>query len=351
VRFDRVRLEVRGTPTRLLEDVAANPANGGAQFDVSGAASGSGTLVYLTGKAAAQTWQVAWLESSGKMQPIITAPGAYAFPRFSPEGRKLVFVHGTDIYVHDLERDTGTRLTFTGSSSAPVWTPDGKHIAFYSGGNSISWIRSDGAGEPQRLLESQNVVFPGSFSPDGRRLAYLESSPETRFDIWTLPLDITDPDRPKPGKPEPFLRTPADETVPRFSPDGRWIVYHSNETGNNEIYVQAFPAGGGKWQISTGGGFYAMWSNNGRELFYEAADTRIMVVDYAVEGASFVVRGKPRLWSDKPLFYNGTSNLDLAPDGKRFAVFLQPEAAPAEHGPVHVTMLQNFFDELRRRIP
>jgi serine/threonine-protein kinase len=354
VGFDVGRLELRGTPTRLLEDMAANPAVGGGQFDVSGAASGSGTLVYLAGKAAAQTWQVAWLESSGKLQPVITAPGAYAYPRLSPDGRKLAFDNGTDIiYVHDLERDTETRLTFTGGSRVPVWTPDGKHIAFRSDGSSIFWIRSDGAGEPQRLLESRNVVVPWSFSPDGRHLAYVEISPETGSDIGILPLDTTDPDRPKPGKPEPFLRTPADETIPGFSPDGRWIAYRSNETGKYEIYVQPFPAGGGgRWQISAGDGLYALWSNNGRELFYETADNRIMVVDYAVEGASFVVRGKPRLWSDKPLSYNGTPNLDLAPDGKRFAVFLPPEeAAPAEHGSVHVTMLLNFFDELKRKLP
>ena len=95
---------------------------------------------------------------------------------------------------------------------------------------------------------------------------------------------------------------------------------------------------------------YAFWSKNGRELFYETADNRIMVVDYTVNGDSFVP-GKPRLWSDKQLFYTGTSNLDLAPDGKRFAVLALPEAAPGEKGSVHVTMLLNFFDELRRRVP
>jgi len=166
-----------------------------------------------------------------------------------------------------------------------------------------------------------------------------------------LPLDLTDPDRPKPGKPELFLRTPADELVPRFSPDGRWIAYRSNESGNNEIYVRPFPArGGGKWQVSTGGGAYGIWSNNGRELFYETTDNRIMVLDYTVNGDSFVP-GKPRLWSGKQIFYPGSSNLDLAPDGKRFAVLTAPEATGREKGSLHVTMLLNFFDEVKRRIP
>jgi hypothetical protein len=136
-----------------------------------------------------------------------------------------------------------------------------------------------------------------------------------------------------------------------FSPDGRWLAYRSNESGTDEIYVRRFPAGrGGKWQISTGGGLYGVWSKNRRELFYEAVDTRIMVVDYTVNGDSFVP-GRPRLWSDKQLFYAGGSNLDLAPDGKRFAVLAMPEAAGPEKGSVHVTFLQNFVDELRRRIP
>ena len=123
-------------------------------------------------------------------------------------------------------------------------------------------------------------------------------------------------------------------------------------SGHYEIYVRPFPGGsGGKWQVSGGGGLDAFWANNGRELFYETADSRIMVVDYTVNGASFVP-GKPRLWSDRQLLYTGTSNLDLAPDGKRFAVLTLPETpAGIEKGTVHVTVLLNFFDEVRRRIP
>jgi Tol biopolymer transport system component len=350
VGFDPVRLEARGAPVPLLEDLAADAATGGGQFDFST----TGTFLYVAGKSAAQAWQIAWLDSSGNTQPLLATPGTYALPRLSPDGRKLTFIgDGADIYVHDLERDTTGRLTFTGHANGPVWAPDGKHIVFESIGNShtLSWIRSDGSREPQQILGSPNIIVPWDLSPDGRRLVYRESDPETGQDLWTLPLDITDPDHPRPGKPEPFLRTPASETVPRFSPDGRWIAYRSDELGNNEIYVRPFPAASeGRWQISSDGGLYAFWSNNGRELFYETTDNRIMAVDYTVRGDSFVP-GKPRLWSDKQLFYTGTPNLDLAPDGKRFAVLALPETAPGEKGSVHVTMLLNFFDELKRRIP
>ncbi len=352
--FDPGRLELQGTPVPLLEDVAASPNQGGGQFDFSTAPAGHGTLVYLAGKGAAQTWPVMWLDNSGKMEPLIATPGAYSIPRFSPDGRRLALSvgssNGNDIYVYELGRETMTRLTFGGHAQNPVWAPDGKHIAFRTTGVGIWWVRSDGSGEPQQILAAQTNTIPWSFSPDGRRLAYFDSRAETGFDILTLPLDTGDPDHPKPDKPEPFLATPSDELVPMFSPDGRWIAYRSNESGTFEVYVRPFPAGrGGKWQISNGGGLYGIWSNNGRELFYEAADNRIMVVDYTVNGDSFVP-GKPRLWSGKQIYFTGTSNLALAPDGKRFAVFPMPEATGPEKGSVHVVFLQNFLDELKRRI-
>jgi Tol biopolymer transport system component len=352
VTFDPARLELRGTPAPLLDAVAANAVSGRGQFDFSR----TGTFVYLAGKMATRAWPVVWLGRSGKTQPLMATPRAYYFPRFSPDGQRLALAaasdKGTDLFVHEWQRDTMMQLTFGAQAYVPVWTPDGKHITFgsTSAGYALSWIRSDGAGTAERLLESHNNVVPYSFSPDGLRLAYMEISPKTGFDIWTLPLDTSDPDHPKPGKPEPFLRTSADERVPAFSPDGHWIAYRSDESGRSEIYVLPFPGGGGKWQISTGGGLYGIWSNNGRELFYEALDNRIMVVDYTVNGDSFVP-GKPRLWSNKQIFNPGAGNLALAPDGKRFAVFPMPEPTPGDKSPVHVTFLLNFFDELKRRLP
>ena len=263
-------------------------------------------------------------------------------PRFSLSGRRLAFTNESDIYVYDLERARTSRLTFTGSARAPAWAPDGNHVVFGEPASGLFWMRADGAGAPQHLLKGKTFLSPWSFSPNGRRLAYIEQDPEMARDIWTLPLDLTDPDHPKPGEPELFLRTPKDELLPSFSPDGRWIAYRSNESENNEIWVRPFPASReGKWQISSGGGLYPFWSKNGRELFYETADNRIMVVDYTVNGASFDA-GRARPWVDKELFYPGALNLDLAPEGKCFAVFTLPERTSGEKGSVHVTMLLNF---------
>jgi Tol biopolymer transport system component/predicted Ser/Thr protein kinase len=348
VKFDPAKLEVRSAPVPILEDVAANPTIGDGRFDFSN----SGTFVYDAGKGPAAARRIDWLDSSGKFQPLVSAPGLDFNPRFSPDGRKLAFISG-DVFIYDLDRESTSRLTFNGSTRLAVWAPDGKHLALASANNgfNISWVRSDGAGSIVNLLKSADEIVPWSFSPDGRRLAYFEYTPGAGFNLWTLPLDLSDPDHPKPGKPEPFLSTPANEALPLFSPDGRWIAYRSNESGSDEIYVRPFPnANEGKWQISSGGGLIAFWSKNGHELFYETADNRIMAVDYTVHGSSFVP-GKPRLWYDKPLFSVRVSNLDLAPDGKRFAVLAQPESAPGAASPARVTFLFNFFDELRRRIP
>jgi len=363
VGFDLERLEVRGMPVPLLEDVAGNAASGGGQYDVAR----NGTLVYLSGKASTESWPIAWLDSTGKTQPLVATPGPYFTPRFSPDGQRLALAVGAlgseDIQVYDWQRDTMSRRTFTQTNRFPVWTPDGKHIVFRSqapGRFSLRWIRADGAGEAQPLLENKVPLIPYSFSPDGRRLAFAEKDVESS-DLWTLPLDVSDPEHPKPGKPELFLRTLFDEREPAFSPDGRWIAHTSNESGRREVYVRPFPggasSGSGKWQISTGGGMHPIWSRAGRELFYQAPDTRIMVTTYIAKADSFA-RDKPRPWSntqirdgEKPSGLGFLWSLDLAPDGKRFAVFPRPEATGEEKASVHVTVLLNFFDELRRRVP
>jgi Tol biopolymer transport system component/predicted Ser/Thr protein kinase len=355
VPFDPVKLELRGAAVPVLEDMASDTSTAGGQLDFSR----SGIFVYRSGKSAAPGYPVVWLDNSGKTQPLVATPGIYNSPRFSPDGRRLalamISAKGRDVYVYDTQRDALSRLTFTGQGNNPIWTPDGKHIVFWSE-NSFWWIRADGAGEPQRLLESKNPLYSSSFSPDGRRLAYYEQAPQTGGDAWTLPLDLTDPEHPKPGKPELFLRTPFNEGAAVFSPDGRWLSYTSNESGRFEVYVRPFQSAqggpGGKWQISTAGGVYSFWSRDGRELYYEGADNRIMVVSYTAKSDSFAA-GKPRVWSDTQIRFTavGSPPLDMAPNGKRFAILSRNDPTEAQGSSIHVTFLLNFFDELRRRVP
>jgi serine/threonine-protein kinase len=164
-----------------------------------------------------------------------------------------------------------------------------------------------------------------------------------------MPLDLSDPERPKPGKAEPFLVEPQIvEVDPAFSPDGTFLAYASNESGPNEVFVRPFPGPGGKWKISTAGGKFPAWSRTTRELFFLGGDDRIMVVSYATEGNSFSA-GRPRPWSPTQVRRDGVrQNFDVSADGKR--VFPRPAAEQAE-GSLHAAFLLNFFDEVRRRIP
>jgi Tol biopolymer transport system component/predicted Ser/Thr protein kinase len=353
VPFDLDRLEVRGVPVPILEDVAGNTAYGAGQFTFSR----TGSFVYLSGKYSGQ-YPIAWLNSTGKMQTLLAAPGNYFGPRFSPDGKRLaVSVSLSTMQVYDWQRDVMARLSTGQLAMSPVWAPDGKHIAF--GGRvdiesyGLGWIRSDGAREAQRLLNSKNLLRPYSFSPDGKNLAYTEDNPETGSDLWTLPLDLSDPEHPKAGKPEQFLATPAPESEPAFSPDGHWIAYRSQEAGGSEIQVRPFPGPGAKYLVSTAPAVHPIWSGNGRELFFEnPTDNRIWVATYTAKGDTFFP-DRPKVWYEGQIFEPNIQhwNLDLAPDGKRFAVFPGPDAGDGRTGSVHVTVLLNFFDELTRRVP
>lgn len=165
--------------------------------------------------------------------------------------------------------------------------------------------------------------------------------PGTDYDIWILPLDGE-------RKPRALIQTPFDERQAQFSPDGRFILYQSEETGRSQIYVQPYPAPGGKRQVSTDGGFAARWSRNGREIFYRAGDraTRMMAVE--IETRPDLRVGKPRLLFETPQELGiGGADYDVAPDGR----FLVVKAGPRESLHAHLDLVLNWFDELRRRVP
>jgi Tol biopolymer transport system component len=346
VPFDVDRLEVHGTPAPVLDQVSYNPADGSAQLDFSQ----TGTLIYRSGGAGGGFLTVAWLDGAGKVQTLLAKPGNYAHPGMSPDGQRLALDDGSDVWIYDWQRDTMTRLTFTGNASYPIWSPDGRHIAFRVLGEGMYAIRSDGAGKPQPLTQSKNPQIAWSFTPDGKRLAFFDQGPKTTWDLSTVPLE-NDSAGLRGGKPEVFLQTAADERYPSFSPDGWWMAYSSDESGTFQVYVRAFPDKGGKWQISNSGGYYPMWSRNGHELLFETSDNHIMAAAYTEKGDSFVA-DKPRVWSEKQIGgVVGAKNVDLAPDGKRIIALMPTETPKAQQAQSHVTFLQNFFDELRRRVP
>jgi len=251
------------------------------------------------------------------------------------------------VWTYDLARGTLTRLTFDKGNITPLWTPDGTRLIFQTGsvnvpGSELRLVSADGSSKPSTILRDEKVRYlPTSVSPDGKLLMGVRNvaaPPAGRTDdeIWVLPLAG---DSPK-TRPRVFLQSQGAKADPAFSPDGKWVLYTSNETGRNEVYVVPYPGPGGKWQVSNEGGTEPRWAVNGRELFYRNGG-KLMAVDVE-SGASFRP-GAPRLLFDKPGMY------DVSPDGKRF---LMTRRAGAEQGPPpEIRVVLNWFEELRRRAP
>jgi serine/threonine protein kinase/Tol biopolymer transport system component len=352
VPFDLDKLETRGTPVPVLDDVAYHEATGTGQFDFSRGPDGHGVLIYRrAGPGAAAMFTLQWVDAAGKKERLPLKPGAYGLAMVSPDGKRIaldVQEARADIWVYEPQRDATARLTFgDGFYDSPTWTPDGRYVVFGSVGKGIFQARADGASQPQVLLEGKVHQSPSSFTPDGKRLAFDDFS-EGRAQIWTVPVEEQGGQL-KAGKPEQFLKSGFGDFAPSFSPDGRWLAYQSDESGKNEVYVRAFPqpsAGrGGKWQISNSGGSALKWSRNGHDLLYLSGN-QIMAVSYTANGDTFVA-GKPSVWLAKV----NARRWDLAPDGKRVLVLAQEESVEVPKPEHDVVFLENFFDYLRQRVP
>jgi serine/threonine protein kinase/Tol biopolymer transport system component len=344
VPFDPNTLEVRGTSVPLVEQVAYNPQSGSAQFDFSQ----TGMLLYRSGETAGGQVTVQWLDSEGKTQPLLAKPDTYLRPSLSPDGTRLA-VASSDVWVYDWQRDTMSRLTFGARAIGPIWSPDGRYILFQQAPGGMFWTRSDGSGKVQPLTQSNNGQVPWSITADGKRLAFHEVN-QASISIWTVALE-NDANGLRAGKPELFSQTGFNEEYPSFSPDGRWLAYASNESGTLQVYVRAFPGKEGKWQISNNGGVIPEWAHNGHELFFRSLGNQIMVANYTVRGDSFVA-DKPRVWSEKRIADVGfLPNYGLAPDGKRVVALMPVETPEVQQARNHVIFLENFVDELRRKVP
>jgi Tol biopolymer transport system component len=252
----------------------------------------------------------------------------YYRPTLSPDASRLAFDlenNGVgDIWVLDLARHTKTRITFGPQYSAdPVWWPDGKSIVFDYGpsGSEDSFYRqnADGTGSKVKLLETPGISeIPFSVSPDGRYIAYMRRDPKsnTGWDIWALPMF---PDKSGEQKPFAVVSTNFVDVTPSFSPDGKWLAYANNETGRQEVYIQPFPSGAGRWQVSTAGGLRPNWRKDGKELYFLSTDQQIMAVDVNQKGASLQL-GAPRALFKVATVTGPSGPYTVSADGKKFVM-------------------------------
>ncbi len=347
VRFDLDRLEVTDPdPVPVLSGVVTKP-NGAASFDLSR----GGSLVYITGAGVggATDRSLVWVDREGREVPLATPLLPYERPRISPDGTHVVVdVVGRqsgDIWIHDLSRGTERILTTDPARDrAPLWTPDGEQVVFESNrGGSVGLFRksADAPGDAERLMTDTSgavTLEASSWSPDGQ-LAFWRAPP---VDIGLLSMEG---DR----TVQMLFDTEVVEAAPAISPDGDWIAYDSNETGQSQVYVQRFPSLGDKKIVSTDGGAQPLWSPNGDELFYRGPRGMMVV---PVETEPTFTPGAPDVLFDQQ-YYSVLSRrtYDLAPDGQRFLMVKNTPEDGAEAPVPQVILVQNWFEELTRLVP
>ena len=328
-RQDGALLAARFDPNELRITGPALPVSDGVLVGIAGAAklgvSRGGTLAYFQEFSGNHTLVV--VDRSGHAETVPVPIQGFASASFSADGRQVVTdISETggdrrDIWVLDLARNTFRRVTFDSGSLRPIWSPDGHRIAFGSkpGGRpfgwGIRWIQADGVDSAETLLPGDLEQFPGAFTPDGRGLVFSKRDLATGRDIWVLPLAGE-------RKPRPYLRTPFDEEGAAVSPDGRWLAYVSNESGQDEVYVRAFPRPGSAVLVSTGGGREPRWAPSGRELFYRNQEGMVATAVHA--SSSFRLGRRMVLFNTDPYLSSTIrAAYDVHPDGRRFLMVRQ----------------------------
>ncbi|HSP07938.1 MAG TPA: hypothetical protein VLR94_12235, partial [Acidobacteriota bacterium] len=274
--FDPRRLELKGESFSLGEKAGYDG------YSAYGAFSASAQGVLSFGKLDEAQKEIVWHDRNGKELGSMGQPADYREPSMSPDGKKVVIekrdleTDNNDLWIVELSRGTFSRFTFESSNEvSPVWSPDGKAVIYCSnpdGRINIYQKQVSGSGSQEILVNTADPKYPDGLSSDGRYLLYDELANTTKFDIWYVDLQNG-------NKRAPFLNTPFNETHARFSPDGLWVAYSSDESGRSEVYIRRFPPSSDvSLQISTTGGDQAQWRIDGKELFYISADRQMMSV-------------------------------------------------------------------------
>ena len=341
IAFDSRDLTVTGDAIPMVQDVNMK-GTGAVNFSISQ----TGALVFIPGGPTFEL-TLAWVNRSGQMEPLRQALGLNGMPRLSPDGRQVAMImtgqgsSGGDVWVRDLDRDLDSRLTVTGPNLYPIWTQDGTRVTFASsrgGRYRVFWQPVDTSGTADLLLEGEGHFYPSSWSVGDESLVYYMSPGLIDRDLGVMSKD---------GNPQAFLATEFNERAPRLSPDGRWVAYVSDQSGEDQVYVRTFPDSEQMLQVSTQGGTEPVWSRDGRELFYRNGD-EMLVLDVQ-RGAEFEF-GSPTLLFNGPYepdpFGAGNANYDISLDGQRFLMVSRDNRAERSS----LVVVQNWTDELRERV-
>jgi serine/threonine-protein kinase len=360
VRFDPVRAEIVGDPVTLIE-----PVRTGTSPMVNYSVSRRGDLAYVPGTgtfAPPAERTLTWVNRQGHETPIGAPPRSYAVVRLSPDATRLaldVRDQTMDIAIWDLRRQTLSPLSrHPAQDLSPLWTADGTRVIWTStrgGGNpNLYWQAADGIGDAERLTVNVNNQFPTSTTPDGGTLLVFGASGNNKngMDLFTIALSD------QAHKAEPLITAEGMDYGAEVSPDGRWLAYHSNISGEFQVYVRPFPnVQDGRLQISTAGGTRAAWSKNGRELFYLDAEGLLTSVAISAAPGAMLSAGPPvKILNRK--YYAGATLLgldlrgyDISADGQRFLMIKEPESPPPVTETANVVLVLNWAEELKERLP
>ena len=312
-------LSVSGSPTPIIAEVSSFRPGGLAHA----AAAPDGTLFYAPRNPADLQNQLVWIDRKGVATLITPKRSGYAEPRLSPNGKQLLVSiedkeQRSDVWLCDLATDAWTRMTSEGDHFTLRWSPDAKQISFSSNRNgpyNVFLMPSDASAPARQLTRNQNWTDATSWSADGKTLLASWQRPATGYDIMAVPIG-------EPDRPVAVVATSSVETSGAFSPDGKWIAFQSNESGNFEIYLQSYPRGGRKWLVSNQGGNSPLWRGDGRELFYRSGNKMMAV---PMQLGPELVFGKPRA------LFGGDfdTEYDVTPDGQRFVMVRSEKPTPS----------------------